>query len=234
MVCDEAARIAERDGLSEEARGILVLSALCHDLGKPETTVRNEEGRLVSPDHAEVGAKIAIKFLVSIGCPLKIASDVCILVKEHLAHISISQDPSARTIRRLANRLNPLTIEDLSRLVEADHSGRSPLEKGNPMESLCELAKDMALADSSPIALLMGRHLLEVGIEAGPEMGKILKTAFQAQLDGEFENLEGAVAWFKERRKNEVQSSHAEGSGTGRARQDCSDSTAEVHHDLRR
>ena len=43
----------------------------------------------------------------------------------------------------------------------------------------------------------MGRHLLERGYEPGPIIGTITKAAYEAQLDGEFGDLDGALAWFK-------------------------------------
>ena len=39
----------------------------------------------------------------------------------------------------------------------------------------------------------MGRHLIERGMKPGREMGDTLKAAFEAQLDGEFEDLAGAL-----------------------------------------
>ena len=53
IVTDAAARIAERDGLGEDDRATLVLAALCHDLGKPETTFRDEDGRIRVHDEME-------------------------------------------------------------------------------------------------------------------------------------------------------------------------------------
>ena len=45
----------------------------------------------------------------------------------------------------------------------------------------------------------MGRHLLELGLKPGPEIGLIVKEAYERQLDGEFGTLEGALDWYKAR-----------------------------------
>jgi hypothetical protein len=37
---------------------------------------------------------------------------------------------------------------------------------------------------------------LERGAVPGPELGRRLAEAFEAQLDGEFEDLDGALAWL--------------------------------------
>jgi hypothetical protein len=44
----------------------------------------------------------------------------------------------------------------------------------------------------------MGRHLIEdLGLMPGPQLGKILKAAYAAQLDGAFIDLDGALAWVR-------------------------------------
>ncbi|MBD0306511.1 MAG: hypothetical protein ICV76_08185, partial [Nitrospiraceae bacterium] len=41
-------------------------------------------------------------------------------------------------------------------------------------------------------------HLIALGIEPGPRMGQILKTAYEAQLDGAFSTLEEGIRWLHE------------------------------------
>jgi hypothetical protein len=43
---------------------------------------------------------------------------------------------------------------------------------------------------------------MEIGMEPGLEFGPILKEAFEAQLDGEFEDLPGARRWLETRIKS--------------------------------
>ena len=42
----------------------------------------------------------------------------------------------------------------------------------------------------------MGRHLIDYGLKPGGEMGKLLERAFEAQLDGDFTNLEEGLEWL--------------------------------------
>lgn len=51
--------------------------------------------------------------------------------------------------------------------------------------------------ETPPVALIQGRHLAPLGIPAGPQMGKLLKTCFEAQLDGVFDNLEDGLLYLK-------------------------------------
>jgi len=190
-VCDKAVKIAIREGLSEIERGILVLTALCHDIGKPKTTIK-EDGRWKSPGHDKVGEGIARTFLSSIGAPNEIIDQVCELVREHMVHVN--GEPSKRVVRRFLSRLKFCSVKQVMMIIEADHSGRPPLAKGLPKEA--QMFADISAEMEDKIEpILMGRHLIEKGFKPGPEMGKILKRAFEAQIEGEFSDLEGAIKW---------------------------------------
>ncbi len=199
LVCDAAATIAERDRLAAEDRRVLLLAALCHDLGKPATTT-SDDGRVRSPGHAEQVATLEA-LLARLGCPARTAQRVVGLSRQHLAHMGFTG--SARHVRRLARSLgeHDETIEQLARLVEADHSGRPPLPGGLPesMGQMLALARELTAAAAAPQRLLLGRHLLDLGVEPGPRMGQILDAAYEAQLDGAFDTVEAARAWAAER-----------------------------------
>jgi tRNA nucleotidyltransferase (CCA-adding enzyme) len=186
-VCDAAAEIAERDQLDDLQRCILMFAALCHDLGKPVTTVMSD-GRWRSPGHSEAGVPIAESFLAKIGCPVSIVEIVLPLVAEHLVHIH--GEASKRTVRRLAFRLGKATIIQLARLVEADMGGRPPLPKKTSaaMTQMLDLANEMDVSLAKPEMLVQGRHLIALGYQPAKWFGEVLKNCYEAQLDGLFEN----------------------------------------------
>lgn len=196
-VCDAMAEIAQREKMDEERRGMFVLAALCHDMGKPAFT-KFEEGRWRARGHEKGGVPFAESFLNSIGCPAAIKDRVLPLVYDHLAHQN-SETIGDAAIRRLARRLAPSTIADLVLLIEADSSGRPPIPKGCPDSALelLERSKTMNVDKGGPKAILLGRHLIEYNIcSPGKQMGVILKAAFEAQLDGAFENVESGLVWL--------------------------------------
>jgi tRNA nucleotidyltransferase (CCA-adding enzyme) len=39
----------------------------------------------------------------------------------------------------------------------------------------------------------MGRHLLEMGLQPGPEIGRITRAVYEMQLDGRVADLDGAL-----------------------------------------
>lgn len=194
-VVDAAAVIAKREQLDDHDRMVLMFAALTHDFGKV-TTTKVEGGRWRSRGHCEAGVEPAERFLERIGAPLAVIAEVKPLISEHLVHSGI-KDPSPKAIRRLANRIAPATIEALGRVVESDHSGRPPLPKGNPFQIWVDKAEALNVFSAKPEAILMGRHLIEMNVNPGKEMGVLLTRAFEAQLDGTFDNLDGALEWAR-------------------------------------
>lgn len=199
MVVDQAARIKIRDQLSTEESLILMLGALCHDLGKPATT-QFEDGRWRSKMHEPAGETPTRTFLERIGTPSALVEAVVPLVLEHLKPHQLYRERtkiSDGAIRRLAARVN---IERLCRVNEADSLGRTTEDalRGEEPASLwlLEKARNLSVHQNAPSPLLLGRHLLEHGYTPGPKMGKVLKKAYEAQLDGEFDTLEGALTWL--------------------------------------
>ena len=49
--------------------------------------------------------------------------------------------------------------------------------------------------------MLLGRHLIEIGLKPGKTFKGILSQAYDAQLDGFFESSEEAINWI---RKNKL------------------------------
>jgi len=187
-------------------RRILSLAVLAHDFGKAPTTVKGERHgvvRWISPRHDCEGGPLADQFLSRLGAPNIVIETVRPLVEQHLYHISWSgHGPSAASIRRLAQRLAPATIEQLRRVMEADSRGRPPLDPADTsgrIEALGEAARQLHLEQEAPRPILQGRHLIELGLKPGPDFGPVLKDAFEAQLDGAFNDPESARQWLRDR-----------------------------------
>lgn len=200
-VVDALAARTEWRSADEDTRGVLMLAALTHDLGKAvtsERTVAGGEVRVASPGHAEAGGPLADALLERLGMPASVIERVRPLVLQHMAHLG---EATPRAVRRLARRLAPETIEHLALVIVADASGRPPLPPGAPdgLNALLASAEAARVADAAPRPVLLGRHLIEAGWSAGPHMGRVLDEAFEAQLDGVFADLEGARAWLAAR-----------------------------------
>ncbi|MGH7232052.1 MAG: CCA tRNA nucleotidyltransferase, partial [Nitrospiraceae bacterium] len=85
LVVDQAAQIAVREGLEGHERAVLLLAALCHDLGKPSTTAVID-GHIRSPGHAECADPVS-SFLDKLGTSKELATRIMGLVRHHLSHL---------------------------------------------------------------------------------------------------------------------------------------------------
>jgi tRNA nucleotidyltransferase (CCA-adding enzyme) len=205
LVVDAAAKIAVRDQLEGDARAVLLFSALTHDFAKPATTAlrdRNGRQRWTAHGHESAGGPIARAFLNRIGIKPSIVDQVIPLVENHLAHSSLRNDVTPRTVRRLALRLAPANITQLIRLIEADHGGRPPLPSSLPDSAIRiqEMAAAQSVETKPPRPLIQGRHVLPYfNNVSGPHIGGVTKAAYESQLDGVFSTEEEALHWLATR-----------------------------------
>ena len=185
-------------------RRILMFAVLAHDFGKPATTQRAEKRgalRWISPGHESAGGPLAENFLRRIGAPLELDPPVRALVVHHLAHHHGQAHFTDTAVRRLARKLAPATIAELAAVMRADSNGRPPLaspETHARIDELVAKAHVLALADAAPKPLMLGRHLVALGLKPGPNFTPVLAAAFEAQLDGAFADEAGGVAWLRE------------------------------------
>jgi tRNA nucleotidyltransferase (CCA-adding enzyme) len=193
-VCNAA--VAQSHDLDDEQRIIVMLAALCHDLGKPATTSRNDAGRIVSPGHAEAGDIPTREFLALINAPERYFAPVTALVREHMA--GVSGQPTPRMVRRLAQRLAPATIDLWGRITGADGGGRPPLPAVNSGTTCVTMAQSLGVVTGKPTALVRGGDIMQLGVPQGPQIGEWLQRAYDAQLDGVFTTREQALAWLHE------------------------------------
>ena len=181
-----------------ETRIVLSLAVLAHDFGKPQTTheaMKDGLRRIVSPGHEEASGPLAEQFLTRINAPTAVRERVLPLVTNHLAHLQL---PTDRSVRRLAKRLEPATIEELLIVVTADQFGRPPRPQviSENVIALRARAGELKVQSSAPSPILMGRHLVELGLEPGEAFGVILDAAYVAQLEGSFFDLPQALRWL--------------------------------------
>lgn len=176
------------------------LGVLCHDFGKPVTT-RTEDGQVTSRGHESEGAGPTKDFLERLTNQQDVIEEVIPLVQCHLrprALFDVQASDSA--VRRLARQVT--RIDRLVRVARADHAGRPPKQfDGFPAgEWLLARARQLAVDRQTPPPIVMGRHLLELGIQPGPDMGRLLDDCYEAQLDGVFTTLEEGLIYAKSKR----------------------------------
>jgi tRNA nucleotidyltransferase (CCA-adding enzyme) len=199
MVADEArARI---DDLDRGPAVAMMLGALCHDLGKPSTTAVID-GRTRSPGHEEAGVEPAARLLDRLNVHTidgyDVRQAVLGLVAHHLKPSAFKKAPTPvgdGAFRRLAQKVD---LELLARFATADCHGRSGTFDCSAMDWFVERARALGVEHAPPPPVVMGRHLLELGVAPGPHMGDLLKRVYERQLDGEVRTLEEGLAMVRE------------------------------------
>ena len=83
--------------------------------------------------------------------------------------------------RRLAARVD---LELLVRFARSDCHGRTGTFDCSAMDWFLERARALGVEHAPPKPILMGRHLLDLGVAPGPRMGEILQAVYEQQLDG--------------------------------------------------
>jgi tRNA nucleotidyltransferase (CCA-adding enzyme) len=100
--------------------------------------------------------------------------------------------------RRLAQKVD---LELLARAARADCLGRTGPSTGpgaggfdcSAMDWFIARARALGVDHAPPPPLLLGRHLLELGLTPGPHVGEVLKRVYERQLDGEVTTVEEAI-----------------------------------------
>lgn len=192
---DQAARLADEAGLTGADRFVVVMAALAHDFGKV-THTQWTAGRITSHGHAAAGVEPAGTFLRSIGCPEAITARILPLVREHMC---CTTRPTKPAVRRLARRLVPATLAELTLVVGADQAGRGNPEAPNPAAVWLEMGRGLSVQERPARGLLTGHHLIAAGMTPGPAFKPVLADALAAQDAGEFEDEAGAIRWLAER-----------------------------------
>jgi len=190
------------DDLPYPRQVTVMLAALCHDLGKPATTAF-VDGRIRSREHEEGGVQPTIDLLDRLNVHTldgyDVRAQVLALVRDHLKpgeFFKKRDEVGDGAFRRLARKCE---LDLLYRVAKADSLGRNavwvPREKwfdAEAQEWFIERARELEVTSRAPAPILLGRHLLELGLRPGPRIGEITKAVYEMQLDGRVHDLAGA------------------------------------------
>jgi tRNA nucleotidyltransferase (CCA-adding enzyme) len=186
------------DDLERPMQMAIMLGAVCHDVGKPATTAVIG-GRIRSMDHEEQGVAPTLAFLDRLNVRsmdgYDVRQQVVGLVAQHLkpgAWFKVRDQVGDGAFRRLAQKVD---LELLARIAKSDCLGREPGRFDcRAMDWFVERAHALGVEHRPPPPLLLGRHLLALGLPPGPRVGEILKTIYEQQLDGAIQTLDEAIA----------------------------------------
>ena len=199
LVIDQAA--TRTSGLPYPQQVALMLGAVCHDLGKPATTA-HIDGRIRSHNHEEAGVEPTRMILDRLNIHTMngydVRAQVIGLVAHHLKPGMWHRAPDGvgdGAFFRLARKVD---LELLARLAVSDCLGRTGTFDCTAMDWFLERAQRLFAHKGPPAALLLGRHVLALGLDPGPEVGRILKQVYERQVDGDVASLPEAIVLAKE------------------------------------
>ena len=189
------------DDLPRPQQLAVMLGAVAHDLGKPATTAFSD-GRIRSIDHEDRGVAPASAWLDRLNVNsidgYDVRRQVLGITAQHLkpgSWFKVRDEVGDGAFRRLAHKVD---LELLARVAKSDCEGRKPgTFDCTAMDWFLERARAIGADKGPPKPILLGRHLLELGLKPGPRVGEILKAVYELQMDGSVTNLEEGIAAAK-------------------------------------
>lgn len=187
QVVDAAADIVSKYA-NEDEKLILLFAALCHDLGKQTTSILIN-GTIKSPDHARAGVPLAKTLLSRMTQKKELIASVKQLVLYHMVPLQfIKSGAKPSRYKRLARIFkSPVTFGLLIDLARADHRGRNKIGSvplitpDEGIELFAQRVGEYNIMHEPEAPLLKGKDIID-HVAPGPEMGKVLKRAYEIQL----------------------------------------------------
>ena len=189
---------------------ILRLGALFHDVGKKETQTIEEDGRIRFFGHDAAGAELTAKRLRQLCLSKQAISQVKRIVAGHMRPLFLAQAQGSSPSRRAVYRYFQTTREnglDIGLLALVDHlatydgpgTGQAWPTLVGLVERLYQQYFEKHEEAIKPLPLLNGRDLITLlGMEPGPEIGRILRLVEENQAAGEISSQEEALQFAQE------------------------------------
>ncbi len=203
----------EQSGLGEKEHIMLVYAALLHDVAKPECRITDEEGMDHFYSHPEKSAGKARAILRRLKFDNETVAMVTTLIRYHdRRHENCLiqgrySEKGKRAMRRLMNVTGVSTLPLLFLLQRADLLAQSDYKKQEKLSKLdaaercyreiCQAGEAVHIRDLA----IGGRELMDLGLESGPELGKMLHRLLEHVLEKPEDNkkeilLSLAAAWI--------------------------------------
>lgn len=200
-----AERLAAQAGHGHPRSTFLLLGALLHDIGKPETRSRDADGVIHFYHHTEIGAELAADIARRLRLSGREAARLRAIVRGHLwpTLLAGEEEVTDRAIFRLVQRLGDAALDTLVVAI-ADRGGKVALTDAES-ERHREVVRRMLdrlfsePARSADRPLVTGREIMErYGLEQGPMIGALLEALVEAQQERRLTDPEEAWAVLDE------------------------------------
>ena len=189
------------DGYSR--RTILKLTALLHDIAKPQTKAPDATGRIRFLGHSELGAEMATERLTQLRFSARTVTLVAKMVFHHLRPSQLrhgEETPSPRAVHRYYRDLEEVAIDTIY-LAMADYLAAKGPEivadrwaaHARMLGHILQVGPERAPA-KGPDRLLNGHDLMQqLNLSPGPQIGRLLEQIDEARAAGEITTREEAL-----------------------------------------
>jgi tRNA nucleotidyltransferase (CCA-adding enzyme) len=192
---DSAAWVRSQGVLPEEWVEAFMFGTMCHDLGKPDTTITpemvandeaSEERLWTAWGHDRAGMPHGESFLRRMTNNKDLIKKTTTIIGEHMQPFNLWQgEANMPAYKRLHNRIR---LDVLGWVCRCDSCGGPDVSIGDPdLEHETSQACWARFGDIGPDpvkAILMGRHLIDAGLQPGRDFKARLDAAYNVQLDG--------------------------------------------------
>ena len=199
--------VEQRTALSAEAPGqetnggqgcppllpSLAWSALLHDVAKPVTATRGEDGLIHFYTHEKVGADMAEVILQRLKFPRRQTDEIVAAVRHHMQFKDAPQMRKNTLRRMLLRETFPLELA-LHRLDCLGSHRRLDI-----YDFVVEQQSQMREQPDLHPPLLTGADVIALGAKPGPALGALLHELRDHQLADELKTPDEARAWVKKR-----------------------------------
>jgi poly(A) polymerase len=188
----------------------LRFGALLHDIGKPATHDVREDGRVTFLGHDRLGEEMVREICRRLRTSDRLSRFIEGVTRHHLVlGFLVHERPlDRRAVYRYLKRTSPVEVE-VTLLSCADRLATRGENAERAIDAHLELAKELMPAalewrrSGPPRLPLRGDELArELGIEPGPELGRILAELEEAAYAGEIADRDDAVELARRLRQN--------------------------------
>lgn len=180
----------------ERPSPVLAYSVLLHDVGKPPTAAphTDEEGhqKIRFIKHADVGAELVETILRRLKLPNRDIEAVAYCVGNHMRFMDA---PNMRRAK-LRQLVGAPTFPDELELHRLDclcsHGDLSVYD------FLKRFVEELRNEPALPPPWVTGKDLLDLGIPEGPRVGLWHRKAYDAQIEGQFQDREHVLKWIRD------------------------------------
>ena len=168
---------------------LLRFACLIHDIGKPQTFVRNPKTQIITfYNHEVVGARIAKNIALRLKFSRNENERLFKLVRWH--QFTVDETQSDKAIRRFIKKVGVENIDDMLELRRADRVGSGAKETSWRTE---EFKNRIIEVQKQPFTVrdlnIKGDEIMKLlNLEAGPKVGNILKQLFREVEDNNIPN----------------------------------------------